>query len=274
MKLGARAHDFGRHTAEKLAAIIKAAGFDCTQLAPAKAIEGIDRIADINQGHLEEIKRAFAKHDLEIAVLGCYIDPAIPDDEARLENVRLFTDNLRHAKTLGANIVGTETTSLRTDAPREERETRYALLKESVLRMVEVAEKVDVSIGIEPVAEHTLNTPELTRCLLDEVQSKKVKIIFDPANLLLPDTVHEQRLIFSKMINLLGDDIAVMHIKNIIIENNKKVWSNIGRGVIKYDFIFDWLTHNKPDMRLLCDEVKIESYQEDLHSLKELAKIH
>ncbi|MCL2604110.1 MAG: sugar phosphate isomerase/epimerase [Defluviitaleaceae bacterium] len=269
---GARAHDFGRFSADELAATVKGAGFDCVQLAPAKAIEGISRIADINARHLEEIKEAFVRHGLGIAVLGCYIEPSVPDEEERLANVKTFRDNLAHAKVLGVDIVGTETTRLPTDASNRERETRYALLKDSVLRMTETAEKAGVNIGIEPVAGHTLNTPALTRRLLDEVRSNKLKIIFDPANLLLPETVGEQDRIFAEMIRLCGEDVAVMHIKNITIVDGQKVWCNMGEGLIDYRFVFDWLNSRKPHLPLMCDELRPESYGKDLNTLRRYAE--
>jgi len=272
MKLGVRAHDFGRYTADALAEMIKKEGFECVQLAPAKAITGIEKIADINAVHLEEIKNAFTRCELGIAVLGCYIEPSIVDEAVRLENVRIFCDNLRHAKVIGAGVVGTETTRMDTAAPAEEREKAYARLKDSVLRMVEMAESVGVPIGIEPVAEHTLNTPKLTRRLLDEVKSDKLRLIFDPANLLLPETIHEQGRIFTEMFELNGNDIAVMHIKNIVIENGEKIWSNIGKGVIDYAPVFAWLRKNTPEMTLLCDQVRMDSYKEDLNTLRNYAE--
>ncbi|MCL2188126.1 MAG: sugar phosphate isomerase/epimerase [Defluviitaleaceae bacterium] len=271
--LGARAHDFGRHTADALASLIKKNGFDCVQLAPAKAIEGINAIGEINDRHLEEIRTAFTKHDLEIAVLGCYIDPALTDETQRLANVRLFCDNLHHAQKLGVKYVGTETTGFPADGTHEAREKQYALLKDSVLRMAEVAEKTGVSIGIEPVADHTLNSPELTRRLLDEVNSPRLKLIFDPANMLLPATVDKYDAIFDEMIRLNGEEISVMHIKGITIEDGKKVWANIHRSAFSYENIFTWLKAEKSGIRLLCDEVRMDSFMEDLNSLKELAGI-
>jgi len=274
VKIGARAHDFGRHTAERMAAIIQEAGFGCVQLAPAKAIEGIGHFDEITPEHVAQIKDAFARHNVEIAVLGCYIDPALPEEDKRLDNVRIFQDNLRHAAALGVKVVGTETTSVPIDAPHALREARFALLTDSLRRMVSVAEALHVTIGIEPVAEHTLNTPALTRRLLDELKSDALKIIFDPANLLLPHTIGQQDSIFKEMITLCGEDIAVMHIKNIAVEDGKKVWCNLARGVIDYTYIFDWLHREKPDMRLQCDEVRMDSYKEDLECLKKLAKMN
>lgn len=39
--VGARGHDFGRHSVEELLSSIGDAGFRCTQLAYTKAVEGV-----------------------------------------------------------------------------------------------------------------------------------------------------------------------------------------------------------------------------------------
>lgn len=271
MKIGVRAHDFGRHSAQVLASTIKNAGFDCVQLALTKAIEGINSFSDITTNHLEEVKEAFSKNNVEITVLGSYIEPSIPDQVERLKNVEIFKTSLTNAKNLGVKIVGTETTGLDINTQAAEREKIYQILKDSVLRMVEHAEKEDVTFGIEPVAEHTLNTPELTRRLLDEVNSNKLKIIFDPVNLVLPHTINQQDTIFNNMFNLLGNDIAVLHVKDIITTNNQKDWCNIGQGEINHNLIFEWLRKNKPDINILREGVEMDSYNIDIDAMKKLS---
>ncbi|MCL2197481.1 MAG: sugar phosphate isomerase/epimerase [Defluviitaleaceae bacterium] len=268
MKVGVRAHDFGRQPVASLAANIREAGFECVQLAPTKAIEGIGSFADINLGHLDEALEAFSRQNLEITVLGCYIEPSVTDNEQRLKNVEIFRQNITNAKRLGIKIVGTETTNMDINTPTAEREKIYALLKDSVLRMVEQAEKENVFVGIEPVAEHTLNTPQLTRRLLDEVKSDKLKIIFDPVNLVLPSTLFEQDKIFNELFTLCGEEIVAVHIKDIEIEYNEKMWREIGKGAINYSLIMPWLHKNKPDISILREGVKPESYARDLTVMK------
>jgi sugar phosphate isomerase/epimerase len=272
MKIGVRAHDFGRMDAGRLAAVIKNAGFDCVQLAPVKAIEGIQSFGDVTAKHLADITEAFTRHGLEITVLGCYIEPSLPDRSRRLGQAEIFKTYLSHAKTLGVGIVGTETTNLPLSAGPSEREERYQLLKDSVLRMIEKAEEADVTVGIEPVAGHTLNTPGLTRRLLDEVGSGKLKVIFDPVNLVLPDTIDKQDLIFDEMFDILGDDIAAVHVKDIVIEGGKKVWRNIGAGVINYRLIIQKLREYKPDIRLLREGVEPDSHQSDRQAMEALIR--
>ena len=45
--VGARGHDFGRHSVEELLSSIGDAGFRCTQLAYTKAVEGVKSYADV-----------------------------------------------------------------------------------------------------------------------------------------------------------------------------------------------------------------------------------
>lgn len=267
MKIGARAHDFGRMSESELPKVIKDAGFEAVQLALTKAIIGIDNFSDITYSHIDKIREEFHKNNLEISVLGCYIEPSILDNEKRLKNVEIFKKGIEQAKSLGVSVIGTETTRFDINS-EDEREKMFQILKDSVLRMVEKAEKENITIGIEPVADHTLNNASLTRRLLDEVNSDKLKVIFDPVNLILSHTVKDQEKIYNETFNLLGEDILIVHLKDVVIENNEKKWRNIGKGIVNYNFIFSWLNQNKPNIRLLREHVKVDSYEYDLEAIK------
>jgi len=272
MKIGVRAHDFGRHSAAELPKIIREAGFEAVQLAIPKAITGIAAFSEVDDYLLEKIRESFAAQQLEISVMGCYIEPSLPDKEERLTQVKTFGLGLSHATKLGVKIVGTETTGFEIDGSASEREKAYQLLKDSVLRMAEMAEKHDVCIGIEPVVEHTLNTPQLTARLFDEVGSDKLRIIFDPVNLILPRTVETQTQIYDELFESLSDKIAILHMKDVVIEGSDKAWRNISTGQVNYDHIFDWLHQHKPEIPLLREDAKMDSYQVDMAAMTKLAK--
>jgi len=268
MKIGVRAHDFGRHKADKLSEIITSAGFETVQLALTKAIEGINSFEDIDERIIDEVSRFFGASRLEIGVLGCYIEPSLPDKEERLKNVSRFIGRLADARKLGVNLVGTETTHFPLDADGTERKKAYKLLVDSVLRMSEAAEKEGVQIGIEPVAEHVLNTPELAQQLFYDVDSNKLRIIFDPVNLLLPNTASQQEKIYNEIFSGLGERIAVLHMKDVVMEEGEKVWRNIGDGIVNYPFIFEWLHKNKPDVPILREEIRMDSYKKDVEKMR------
>ncbi len=275
MKIGVRAHDFGRMDADLLSKKIKEAGFETVQLALTKAISGIESFCAIQEKNVHSIKEDFIKNQVEIQVLGCYIEPSLHDKEKRIEQVEFFKKGIINAKILGAPIIATETTHFpieETGNMLNEREDAYKRLKESVKEMVWQAEKEDKIIGIEPVAEHTLNTSQLARRLLDEINSDKLKIVFDPVNLLLPNTVDKQDEIYNEFFKLLGKDIVAVHVKDIVIENNEKTWRLIGQGIVNYSLIMNWLKENKPDIRLFREHVKMDSYPSDVLTMKNMIK--
>ncbi len=275
MKIGARAHDFGRTNAHDLSKVVKNAGFDTVQLALTKAIIGINKFSDVTEQHLEDIYKSFSNNKVDIDVLGCYIEPSLLDDELRLKQVESFKLGLKHAKALNVPVVGTETTKF-DPTPQNElfhlpREATYKKLLDSVLRMTECAEALNVVIGIEPVADHTLNSATLAQRLLDDINSNKLKIIFDPVNMILEHNVNNQDDIFADFIKILGEHIVAVHVKDIVFEAGEKCWRNIGEGIVNYSPIFEWLRKNKSNMPILREHVKPSCCVADVFAMRKLA---
>ncbi|MCL2853214.1 MAG: sugar phosphate isomerase/epimerase [Defluviitaleaceae bacterium] len=273
MKLGMRAHDFGRFEPSDLAKKLHEAGFETCQLALTKAISTVTAFSDINLLVLENVRRSFSDNNVEIGVLGCYVEIGHENKDSRLAEVKKFLTGLEHAKELGVRIAGTETTHFPASLDIK-REPAYENLRDSVLRMVEAAEKLDVNIGIETVADHTLNSALLTRRLLDEVSSKKLKVILDPVNLILTQQdIDNQDEIFKNFLNIIGTSICALHVKDIVFNNGEKLWKNIGQGDIHYKPIFKWLQENNNDLPILREHVKPSSCETDVHAIRKLMTV-
>lgn len=272
MRIGCRAHDLGRADAGELARRVAENGFETVQLALTKGIAGIESFGDVTPERLADIRRGFDAAGVAIDVLGCYVEPGLSDREERLRQVGFFLDGLENAKRLGVPIVATETT-LYDVRPEAEpgREAAYQNVKDSVQRMAERAEKLGVTIGIEPVKVHVLHSAALARRLLDEVGSARVKIVFDPVNMLAPDTVDRQNEIYDEFTRLLGRDICAVHAKDAAVENGAIVWRNIGKGVVDLKAVFAWLAGNAPDVPVLREEIFPDSAAQDAAALKALA---
>lgn len=113
MRIGVRAHDLGKDTADLLAEKVAARGLKCVQLTLHEAIEGMDGAAGrLNPGLAYEIGAAFRKRDVQIAVLSCYINPIHPDEGERAKQIELFKEHLRFVRDFGCGIVATETGSV------------------------------------------------------------------------------------------------------------------------------------------------------------------
>lgn len=109
MKIGVRAHDYGKMEIEQLAETLHDVGYEAAQLALPKAFTGIESYADITPGHLERIRAAFEKHSIEIPVFGCYMDLGNPDEDVRRYAVDTMKRCLAYSKEVGAKVLGTET---------------------------------------------------------------------------------------------------------------------------------------------------------------------
>lgn len=109
IRIGCRAHDYGKHTPVQLAHILHTAGYTGAQLAMPRAIEGIEDFASVTDAQLSAIFQAFDAEDIEITVLSCYMDLSAPDEPARLAGVENVKRCLRYAKQVGARMVGSET---------------------------------------------------------------------------------------------------------------------------------------------------------------------
>ena len=56
MKIGVRAHDYGKMEIEKAAETLHNEGYQAAQLALPKVFAGIDSYEDITENHLERIR--------------------------------------------------------------------------------------------------------------------------------------------------------------------------------------------------------------------------
>ena len=130
MKIGCRAHDYGKHPAQELALILHNAGYQAAQVAVPKAIEGINDYQHISPEQLETLRSGFSAHQVEISVLGCYQDLSDPDAEKRAAAVQNVCRVLGWQHLAGGHCVGSETSYLHLDA--EERAARREWMFDSI----------------------------------------------------------------------------------------------------------------------------------------------
>ena len=93
------------------------------------------------------------------------------------------------------------------------REEAQELLCRSLAEILPTAEELGVTVGIEPVTLHSMNSPAATRHILDTMRSPNLKVIFDMSNLVNAENMHEQARIWNDMGELLGEEIVAVHFK-------------------------------------------------------------
>lgn len=270
MKIGVRAHDYGKMEIEEAAKTLHQAGYEAAQLALPKVFAGIDSYDDITPGHLERIRLAFEKYKVEIPVFGCYMDLGNPDEDVRGAAVRTLKKCLAYGKEVGAKVVGTETAYPHLSP--EEKAQWYPYMLDSIKRVVDEAVRLDAKLAIEPVYWHPLENLEAVLDVMEKVGDKEhLRMIFDASNLLeFPDTT-DQRAYWSEWLAAAGQYIEAMHIKDFYLDQNGQYKTTpLGKGVIQYEAISEWLHANRPDMYLLREEMNPEIAEADIVFMRRL----
>ena len=264
MKIGARAHDFGKHSPEKLFELMKEKGLEAAHFAPYKAalLDG-DFLEERN---ITRIREALEATDMKMSVLGCYVDSGTLDEGAFQKSLEMFIAHLCVAKAVGAGCVGTETS----DCADENRERQYHQVLRFMKEAARVAEEADTFIGVEPVFRHTINTPQMLKRLLDDVDSPRLKVIFDPVNLLWEGNAAEQETLWEECIRLWGDAVAAIHLKDGVYDDNSYTPTSWGKGIARVEKVAEWVKTKRPDLPLLREEIKPESAKSDVEAIKKL----
>ena len=212
--IGARGHDFGRHTPEELFSSIGQAGFRCTQLAFTKAIEGVKSYADVTPALVSASKAAAQASHVGIAVDGTYVELSYADEDKRHAEVAKVLSQIPVAKALGAGCMGSETTNMAKQPTVSRKEAQEALLR-SLGEILPVCEEQGVLFAVECVYYHAMNTPEAVKMVLDTLASPNLRVICDFANYVGPEnaSVDAQRRLWDKVGSWYGDKIVAVHFK-------------------------------------------------------------
>lgn len=273
MNLGIRAHDIPNLPLEELVQEVSKKGFTSVQLALAKSLPEVNTsLGALSPGFAHDVGKTFKKHDIQIAVLGCYINMIHPDINERKQALERFKEHIRYARDFGCSIVGTETGNIHAEMRYTEdnfHEKPFLDVVESVRELVKEAEKFGVIVGIEAGVNHPLYNSKLVRRLLDMVDSNNLQIIFDPVNLLTAETYENQDKIIREAIELFGDRIAIVHAKDFIVEDGKLKFTAVGRGQLNYDLVMQLIKPIKPHINFLMESTTEPYIDESVKFIKE-----
>lgn len=270
MKIGVRAHDFGRREIGEMAGLLHDEEYEAAQLALPKAFMGIESYDDITPEKLEQIRTSFEKQNIDIAVFGCYMDLGNPDENVRRYAVDTLKKSMTWAKELGAHVVGTETAYPRLNW--ELRQQWKPFMMDSILRVMEEAVRVDMPLAIEPVWWHPLEDLETTMEVLEKVgDAAHLRMIFDASNLLKHPETTDQDACWTRWLDSVGDVIDVMHIKDFSLDRRKIYQPEaLGAGVMDYTAISRWLEKQEREIYLLREEMNLLFAKEDIAFMRSL----
>ena len=259
LTFGVRAHDMEKLPFEDLIEDIQGRGVECIQLALRKSISEFSVSNEaLTPGLGAYMKRILDKNKIDVAVLGCYLNLATPDEVQLQKNIETYKANIRFAKYLGAGMVGTETGAVNTEykySKENHSEEALEIFIENLRPIVAYGEKLGVIIGIEPVATHIVSTVARAKKVIDAIDSPNLQIILDTVNLISTDNYKDQTKIMEEAFDVLQEKISVIHLKDFIIENNEKKKAPIGQGMLELEKLLSLLKKHKPYIQVLMEDI-------------------
>lgn len=262
LQLGLRFHDSRELPFEERLEEVKKQGFSCVHLALTKTAGLPSDPESLTPGYAMWLRHCFDRAGLDPAVLGCYLNLANPNREKLLQIQETYRRHLYFASWLGAGVVGTETGAPNeTYTCDESCRSQYALdLFISNLRpVVRDAERAGVILAIEPVAKHIVCTPERARIVLDSIHSPNLQIILDPVNLLDEENADRADAVIREAIEILGDDVAVVHLKDYVRRGGELCACGCGQGEMQYGRIMKFMKERKPYIHATLENTKPEN---------------
>ena len=256
LQIGIRLHDVNTtrdrafQTLEERAKTAREERFCCVHLALSKVMPGVtfDEAA-MTEGLAMHVKRVFARNELDVAVLGCYLNLAHPDPAKLKEIQSKYYAHIRLAALAGICTVGTETgapnAAYKYEPACHSREALTAFLR-GLAPVVAEAERRGVTLAIEPVFKHIVWNPDRALEVIRAMGSPNLRIIFDPVNLLSPENVDERERVFGEAMDKLCDRIAVVHLKDFVRAGGELKSVAAGTGEMDYSAILSFLKARKP----------------------------
>ncbi len=267
---GTRVHDMGKGTPLEMLRKTGSYGFQCVQLAYKKGITGVSSYADVTPSLVDETVKAVEETGVTVAVHGTYVELSLVDEIQRKKQVADFISQIPYTKLLKAGCQGSETTNMVKQPAGTTREEALKALLKSLEEIMPHAEAAGITVAVEPVFYHAMNTPEAAKMVLDSIRSPNLKIIFDAANLLSFEDVKRQEAMWDRAMTAWGDKIVCVHIKGVDFDDKGDFHSTVLEdSCIDYPLVAGYVRQLKQDLPIMREEEKPERAENDIRMLKD-----
>jgi sugar phosphate isomerase/epimerase len=96
---------------------------------------------------------------------------------------------------------------------------------------VAIAERHDILLGVEPELANVVNSAAAARRLMDQMQSDRIRIVLDPANLVEAAAPAVRRQVIERAVDLMAGRIVMAHAKD---RDAAGGFATAGKGVVDF----------------------------------------
>ena len=192
MRLGNTTRSYSGFSNEETARMLAEGGFCCTELCFVQADSNFWRynsmgpLDGLTSRRVGEIAEIYRKNGIEITSLGLFTNCICPDEAQNALYMDYFETHMRFAAENGIKTVSTEC-----GANPDYRglitatyEKYFSIMLENMKKLAETAEKLDITIAIEPCSIDIIPSAKRMRDFIFQVGSDRIKVLLDPANLI------------------------------------------------------------------------------------------
>jgi sugar phosphate isomerase/epimerase len=192
---------------------------------------------------VNQIANEVSVRNLRMDALSGTFNMIHPDKQILERGLKSLKALIYNAKQMGTSIITLCTGSCDAEDmwrfhPGNNSREAWSALCSTLERALVIAESKGVILGVEPELANVINSADKARRILDEMQSRHLKIIFDPANLFEKAAPTEIEKIITYGLELLGKDIVIAHAKDRKADGS---FTAAGLGVLPYSFFIHQL---------------------------------
>ena len=236
MQLGIFARTFARPTVEDVFDAVRARGLRCVQFNMSCA--GLPPLPnEIAPSLITRIREASLSRKIEIAAVSGTYNMIHPDPEVQQTGLRRLRTLATACQGLGTAVI-TLCTGTRDPAdmwhwhPENASSQVWSDLLRAMETALRIAEEEQVTLAFEPERANVVSTAARGHALLVAMQSPRLKVVIDPANLIGPGDERPVSQVLDEAFDLLGEHIVIAHAKDRAVDDTFRA---AGGGILDYD---------------------------------------
>ena len=258
MDVGAVSRSFPHLKNSDIAEFLSRNGFRWTELCFSSIdakywnYNGRSDLSTLTGKKAAELVADYQKRNVEVASIGVFTNLLEPDEQELEQNLAYFEAHMEIASQNEIPFVATECGFIpgRRGVFADTYEADFQRLVSALKRLTQKAEEYNVAVALEPCVLDVVPSAKRMRDLIEQVESDRLKVLLDPANLIANSSEED-------MFRYLAPHIAYFHGKDRKV--NDTYGRVVGDGDIDWPLFLSLYHQHTPGLPFILEYVNIDN---------------